>query len=288
MNAQPTDRITVYRPNQRHELGLFATWAVMARNVWNARELIWQLFKRDFLASYKKSFIGFTWIFLSPIIGILNWVFLNAVGVLEPGDTGDVPYPAYVMVGSAMWGLFLSFYRASSETLTSGSALVLQVNYPHEALLFKQVAQQVANFSLSFVTTIVVVLAYGVMPSWKTLLLPLVVLPLFFLASAIGLIFSMTKVVAIDLDKAVTAGMALLLYSIPVVYSDDVPHPLIEKIIRWNPLTYLICSPRDIITHGRLYDAPAYFICAGGALVLFLIAWRLFYVSEHKLVERMI
>ena len=50
------DRITVYRPNMRHEHGWFECWAVMARNVWGARELIWQLFKRDFFAGYKKSF----------------------------------------------------------------------------------------------------------------------------------------------------------------------------------------------------------------------------------------
>jgi ABC-type polysaccharide/polyol phosphate export permease len=57
----------------RHELGLFRTWAVMARNVWGARELIWQLFKRDLLAGYKKSFIGMAWLFISPLMGIVSW-----------------------------------------------------------------------------------------------------------------------------------------------------------------------------------------------------------------------
>ena len=44
-------QMTIYRPNQRHELGVFKTWVVMAKNVINSRELIWQLFKRDFLAA---------------------------------------------------------------------------------------------------------------------------------------------------------------------------------------------------------------------------------------------
>jgi hypothetical protein len=44
------------------------------------------------------------------------------------------------------------------------------------------------------------------------------------------------------------------------------------------------------MVHGRFYsnNAVAYFGCAAVSMILFLISWRLFYVSENKLVERMI
>ena len=104
-----TQNIKIYRPNQRHELGFFKTWAVLAKNIINSRELIWQLFKRDFFASYKKSFLGITWLFIAPIMGIVSWVYLNMTGMLHPGDVG-IPYPAYVLVGTSMWGLFMGFF----------------------------------------------------------------------------------------------------------------------------------------------------------------------------------
>ena len=135
MVKESSQQITVYKPNQRHELGFFYTWAVMARNILNSKELIWQLFKRDFFASYKKSFIGISWIFLSPIMGIVSWVFLQKTGMLHPGEMG-IPYPAYVLIGTSMWGLFMGFFNSAKETLSSGQSLVMQVNYPHEALLF--------------------------------------------------------------------------------------------------------------------------------------------------------
>jgi len=274
--------ITWYRPNQRHEIGFLRTWLIMGRNIVRARELVWQLFKRDFLAGYRKSYIGFTWIFLSPILGIVSWLILKYAGLLKAAD------PAELLVGTAMWGLFLGLYTASSQTLTSGASLVMQVSYPHEALLFKQVAQQVANFTLSFITIAVTLAVLKVVPSWKTVFLPLVLLPMFFLASAMGLVFSMIKVVAIDLDKAVNASIGLALFLTPVIYTTEAPHPFLQVVNRWNPLTYLICSARDILLKGRLYDAPGYFICAAGAFLAFMIAWRLFYVSEDKIVERMI
>jgi lipopolysaccharide transport system permease protein len=279
--------ITIYRPNQRHELGFFRTWAVMANNVVKSRELIWQLFKRDFFAAYKKSFIGITWIFISPIMGIISWVFLKQTGMLQPGDVG-IPYPAYVLIGSSMWGLFMGFYGSSSGTLKAGSGFIMQVNYPHEALLFKQVAQKLANFLIGFSLNILILFAFGVIPSWKIVLLPLVVLPMFFLGSALGLIVSMISVVAFDLNRGINMIMGLLLYITPVIYSDKISNPIVQTLIKWNPLTYLVCSARDIIIYGRLYDPLGYAICAGISVLLFLISWRLFYVSEHNLIERMI
>ena len=278
---------TIYRPNMRHELGFFRTWVVMAQNAIQSRELIWQLFKRDFFAQYKKSFIGITWIFISPIMGIVSWVFFKETGMLQPGDVG-IPYPAYVLIGSSMWGLFMGFYASAKGTLKAGAGFIMQVNYPHEALLFKQVAQKLANFSIGFVMNIVVLIAFGVIPSWKIVLFPLVMLPLFFLASAIGLVVSMISIVAFDLDRALNMVMGLLLYLTPIIYSDTIPIPIVQTLIKWNPLTYLVCSARDIIIYGRLYDPVGFVICTGISFLLFLISWRLFYVSEHSLIERMI
>jgi lipopolysaccharide transport system permease protein len=291
--------ITIYRPNMRHEMGWLHTWTVMARNVWQARELIWQLFKRDFFAQYKKSFLGATWIVISPIVGILSWVFLQMTGVLVPGDVG-IPYPAYVLIGSSMWGLFVGLFYASSSTLESGKELIMQVNYPHEAMLFKQVGQQMANFTITLALNLLVLMLLRLFqpegfeiafPNWGLLWFPLVVLPLFFLASAIGLIVAMITVVAVDISRFFTLGLGFLMYLTPIIYSaDTITNPVARAINAWNPLTYLVCSARDILIYGHLYqnNYTAYFIASGISFLLFMLSWRLFYVSEGQIVERMI
>ena len=281
------DHITVYRPNMRHETGLFRTYVVMAGNVWRARELIWQLFKRDFFAAYKKSFIGITWIFIAPIAGIVSWVFLQMTGMLKPGDVG-IPYPAYVLVGTSMFGLFMQMYAAACETLNAGKDLIMQVNYPHEALLFKQIGQVLANFLITFLLNLVALLCFKVIPSPGLVLFPLVALPLFFLAAALGLMIAMIGVVAVDVRRVWDMGMGFLMYATPIIYSDKIENAFVQAVITWNPLTYLVCSCRDVIIYGRLYEPTGYAISSVLSLFAFLIAWRLFYVSEDKLVERMI
>ena len=284
---QAHSRVTRYWPNQRHALGFFSTWVVMARNIIGARHLIWQLFKRDFFAAYKKSFIGIFWRFIAPITGIVSWVFLREAKVLNVGEL-DMPYLPYVLTGSMAFGLFRGFYNSACTTLSAGQGLVMQVNYPHEALLFKQLANQLSNFLFVFATNIIILLAYGYTPSWKIILFPLVILPMFFLGAAFGLIFSMISIVAVDINKIANFGLGLLMFATPVLYSQEFGSDILKTVMRWNPLTYFVCSARNIMVKGTLYQPNAYFLCAAISFVLFMFAWRLFYVSENKIIERMI
>lgn len=286
-NSAGNGIVTVYRPNQRHDLGFFQVWEVMARNIVNSRELIWQLFRRDFLAAYKKSFIGVAWILLAPIMGIVSWVYLNSTGMLRPGDVG-VPYPVYVLVGSTVWGLFVSFFDAAQSTLTEGRELAVQVKYPHEILLFKKTAQNMANFLVALAMNLAIVLLMGVTPSWKIIFFPFAVLPLFFLATAFGLIFSLLSVISIDISKVTGMALTILMYLTPVIYSDQVANKVVQAIIRWNPLTYMVCSARDLILFGRLYEPVGFAVASFLSLLFFLVSWRVFYVSEDRIIERML
>ncbi len=258
----------------------------MIKNTVQRRGLIWEFLKRDLFASYKKSFLGSFWIVISPLVGITVWIFFKHVGLLHPGDVG-MPYPAYVLIGSLVWGLFMGLYTAASQTLTAGASFAMSVNYPREIFLFEKSLVQLVNFSIAFAVNLIVLAFFGIFPSWGILLFPLVALPLFFLAAAIGLIVALFSAVAIDTALLMTALMGLWLLITPVVYSDKIDNALLQLLTQWNPLTYLVCSAREIVVSGQLYHPVEYFICAAGAFLFFMIAWRLFYVSENKIIERM-
>jgi lipopolysaccharide transport system permease protein len=283
----PLEKTIVYEPNSRRKIGFFKVWVLMFRNIIASRELIFQLFKRDFLMSYKKSFLGMGWIFISPIIGIISWVFMNYTGVLIPGDVG-IPYPAYVLLSTSIWGLFMGFYSSAAGTLGAGASFIMQVKFPHEALLIKQTAQHLANFLITFIVNMIVLLIFGVVPHWMTILFPILILPLFFLGAGIGLIVSVIGVVATDLQKGFDFVLGLVLYITPVIYSPNVNNIFLQKVIKWNPLTYLIGGVRDLIIYGRIEHLDRFMLASVFALLIFMISWRLFFVSEYKVIEKMI
>lgn len=282
------ENISVYEPNQRLKIGFFETWLIMFRNIVKSKELIWQLFRRDFLMAYKKSFFGLTWVFISPIIGIVSWVFLNAAGVLQPGDT-SIPFPAYVLLGSSIWGLFMGFYSSAAGTLNAGGGFINQVKYPHEALLVKQTAQHLANFLITFFVNIIVLLLFGVVPSVGILLFPLAAIPLFFLGAGLGLIVSVISVVASDLTNLINIGLGFVFYAIPIVYQiDKINDPVLQVVVQLNPLSYLVTGARDLIVDGVIHYPDRYLVVAAASFIFFMLSWRLFFVSEDKVIERMI
>jgi len=257
----------------------------MFRNVVEGRELIWQMFRRDFFIVYRRSILGYVWILLGPILGIITWVFMNYIGILNPGDTG-MPYPVFVLLGSQMWGLFMAFFDSSSKTLGSVGTLMQQIRFEHEVLLVKQVALVFANFVMTLAIVVIVMLVFEVAPPWQAVFFPLVMLPLFFLGAAMGLIISVFSAIFTDAGNIAAKVIGLVMYITPVIYTTDFSHPFLKFLVRYNPLSYLISACRDILTRGSIENFGSYLLVSALTLVLFLVALRLFYVSEPLVAEK--
>ena len=277
----------IYEPDQRIKMGLLRSLKTLYGNMTSNWELNYQLFKRDFLQQYKKSLLGMAWLFITPVVGIISWVFMNATGVLKPGDVG-IPYPAYILIGTTIFGLFQSFYSGASGTLTAGSGFISQVNYPHDSLLVKQTLQQLASFVINFSITMVILLFFKVYPSWLIIFFPILIIPIFLLGSAIGLVSSILNVVAPDIQRLLGFFMGLLLFITPVIYSSKIDNPILQNVIKWNPLTYVVGGVRDAIIYGRIDHFDRFLIVTGISFILFFIAWRFFFISEQKVIEKMI
>lgn len=272
--------ITIYEPSQRLKVHTWKSLTLLCSNTYQYRQLIFRLFKRDYASIYRQSFIGGAWIFLFPLIQSSVWLFLNFVGVINPGET-EVPYPIYLFTGTTAWLIFNGTIAGASRTLYSAIDLLNHINYPHEIYLIKETLQALANFFIILFINLIILFIMGYPPSWKTLLVPFVALPLILLASGIGLILSMPLVIARDIEKGFDLFIQALMYSVPVIYSTS-----LGKITELNPLTYLVCSIRDMILYGRLYDNMGYTISSVFAILTFIFCWRLFYIAEKEITER--
>ena len=277
--------VVVYEPEQRVRMGFFACWSLMFRNLVRSRELVWQLFRRDFFATYKQSVLGVSWIVISPIVGILSWVFMNYAGLLNPGDLA-VPYPVYVLFGTAVWGLFMDFYGAAASSLSSDDALLLQANFNHEALVAKQMARTVVSMIANMMLLALVLALFGVRPDWKAVFFPLTVFPLFFLGAGIGMLVAVLAVVVRDVSKMVATSLGLLMFVTPVIYALGFQNEILQAVIWWNPLTYLVGGARDIVLYGRIDHPGGYAWATLFSTLVFFLFWRLFFLSEQKVAEK--
>lgn len=278
--------VKIYQPHYRAKRKFLATCFDMGKNIIVSRYLIYQLFKRDFLFAYKRSFLSVGWFFISPLLGIISWLLMNATNILAPGDVG-MPYPAYILISTSIWSLFMGFYLSAGDSLYTGMPFILDIKCPQEILLIKQTAQHLAGFLLGFAITLAVLFAFQIRPSWTIVFFPFAVLPLFFLGASIGMVAAIFRVVMPDLKRWLDFGMQLLMFITPVIYSEKVESDLLQSIIKYNPLTYLIAGVRDTLIHGRIEHFGAFALASLFSFAVFLLASRAMYLSEDKVIERM-
>lgn len=251
------------------------------------RYLLFKLTYTSLTIQFKKSFLGATWLFIQPIITVLAWVLLHGTGLFDPGATG-VPYPAYVLLSTTIWSLFVSLYQLTSHMLVGNAQVLLQHQFPREVYILEKMAVALFNFLVPLVVSVIVLLAYGVSFSWTLILFPIALLPLILFGSAIGILFALLKAITSDLNNFFDKAIVLVMYITPVVYANDPGSDLLRSIIRWNPLTYLLSFPRDLLTQGSFTEYQTYLWVSGGCVLLFAAVLRYFRYAQPKVMERMV
>jgi lipopolysaccharide transport system permease protein len=251
------------------------------------RFLIRQLVSTSIRGSYKKSFIGMAWMFILPILAVLVWIVLQGAGIVNPGDTGEVPYPVYVLLSTSIWGFFLEAYRGLSQVMVQGGRLLVMKDFPSEVLVVARLAEHLIHFSIPLFINIVVLLAFGIRFEWTALLFLPSLIPLLMLGVAIGMVIAVFRVVAVDFATMVDEAMKLVMFLTPVVYTARLDGGWLARVVEWNPLTYLIGFSRDLLTRGTFFETERYLWCSLFSLLLFLGALGFFRLTSKRVLERL-
>ncbi|MFT4536751.1 MAG: lipopolysaccharide transport system permease protein [Saprospiraceae bacterium] len=256
----------------------------------NIREysfLVNQLIRIDILTGYKKSYIGILWMVIYPIISVIIWVIMNSAGIIQPGES-SIPYPAYVLLSTSIWGFFIGIYQTTSKIILSGGRMMIMNKFPQEVFMVNKIFVHLILFVIPFIVNIAVLLIYGVRLSWMSLLFPITLLPLLLAGLSIGLVVAVLRVVAVDLVAVIDEGLKVLMFLTPIVYTPKLNISVLATFIEWNPLTYLVGFSRDILISGTFYEPQSYLICSIGAFVAFIIGFIFFQTVGPKVLERLI
>jgi len=263
------------------------SWSQISQNIRKYWFFTKQLVRINILADFKRSFVGLLWLFILPIISVIIWILLNGAGIIDPGDTG-IPYPAYVLLSTSIWGFFAEIYKTSSNVVNNNGRMMIMTRFPHEILILERVIVHVVRFVIPFIVNIIVLYIFGIRLGWAALLFPLTLIPLLLLGLSIGMMVAIMRVIATDVSKMVDEGMRFLMFLTPIVYAPKVNVGWLSDVVHLNPLTYLIGFSRELLTQGSFYQPQAYMYCCLGTLVLFVLSLKIFLRVEPKVLERLI
>jgi len=278
--------VTVYQPNERQG-GVVWSLHQGYQDIASSRHVIARLFWRDFIAQFRQKILGYFWALLSPLLGVVSFLFLFFVGVLQPGQ-GEIPYTLYVLVGSTIWGCLPGAMGAVSGGLQAQADLIMRTRIPKLALAVSSLAGLIYGILISMITMTIIFVVNGVTPTWWFLAYPLLVLPMVLLGTAIGLVLSVLGSIARDLTPMTNQLLALVMYITPVIYvHSTIKNVFVRTLIDWNPISYLVDVPRALICLGRADNVDIYLLVSAGTIALVAIGLRIFYLLEDLVAERL-
>lgn len=217
--------------------------------LFNYREMIFSLVRRDLKGRYKGSILGFFWTFLNPLLQLA--VYTLVFSVIMKSNIED--FYLFLFVALVPWIFFSTSVTGGSSCIWLQQDMVKKIYFPREVLPVSFVTSQFVNMLLSLIVVLVVLVISGKGINIKSLFcLPIIMLVEYMLSLGIALIVSASTVYLRDLEYLLGIITMAWQFLTPVMYSlDMVPEELIPVFLL-NPMTSVIIAYRDILYYKRL------------------------------------
>lgn len=190
------------------------------RELWQTRELVYGLVERDLRVRYKQAVLGVFWAVLSPLLTMVIFTFVfGHVARIRPPE--GVPYPLFAYAALVPWSLFAGATSYSVNAIIANAPIIRKIYCPREVFPIAGVISSGADFLISFVILIGMLLAFGFFPtvSWLALIPLLAVLVM--LQLAVAMFFSVAIAYFRDVRYIVPSVIQVLLFVSPIAYPLD-------------------------------------------------------------------
>ena len=249
------------------------------RDVWRHRELVYFLGRRDVAVRYKQTIMGVLWVVLQPLLlALIFSVFLGLLARHVPSE--GVPYPVFALAGMTMWLFLATALSKCSESTISNAPLISKVYFPRLVIPFSALLQPAVDFAAAVVVLVVVMLAYGAVPSIRILLLAPMLLLATGTALGLGLWFAALVVRYRDVRQVIPFLIQALIFVTPVVYPLSVIPSHYRVIYSLNPFVAVLEGFRWVV----LPHAPSpglLFLLPLATSIVFVVGGLLYFAKAE-------
>ncbi len=243
------------------------------------RSLTKELTKREILGRYRGASFGLLWALISPFLMLM--VYTLAFGYILksrwPGTSGStMDFTLILFVGLIIHGFFAECLTRAPQLILSNANYVKKVVFPLHILPWSMSLSAIFHLGMNLVVLVLMkVFLHGELHA-TTLLLPVILLPLFILVLGVGWLVSALGVFLRDIGQVVGVLATALLF----LSSAIVPVQALPDNFRWifnaNPLTFIIDQARELVIWGRSPDWSTLVLYTCCALAFSFLAFLVF------------
>lgn len=254
------------------------------KDVYEYRDMIFSLVKRELRGRYQKSVLGMLWTFLNPMCQILIYTLVFSV-IFENNMEN---YYIYLTVGMVPWTFFSEALGQGTGSIVANADMTKKIYFPREALTIASVTAKFVNMLLSFVIvfSFLFISGVGVNPAVLLWLVP-VMLAEYLVALGFTLFFSAITVYLRDMEYIVGVLLMAWIWATPIMYTLDGRSETVISLLKLNPMTNIALAYQNILYYKTMPDVMGVLGALFTGIILVIIGEVVFVRLEGNFAEEL-
>lgn len=234
--------------------------------------LVQELVKRDLKVKYRRSFLGYLWSLLNPLMMmcVMSYVF-STIFLSNISN-----FPLYLICGQTLWGFFNESTNMAMFSVMQNGALIKKVYVPKFIFPLSRVLSSFVTTSFSLMAILIVMLFTRATFYWTALLFWIPLLFLFLFCCGIGLMLSALATYFRDITHLYGVLLLAWMYATPIFYDPSILPENVRATLAWNPMYHFITFFRSLIIYGEIPSPNIWYICMGASAIVFIMGLLVF------------
>ncbi len=251
------------------------------KTLFKYKDLIKELVGRDLKLKYRRSFLGYVWSILNPLLIMIVMTLVFSAMFQRNIEN----YPVYLLIGRLLFDFTTASTNSAMKSVTGNAALLKKTYVPKYIFTLAKVTSCMVDTVFSMGALLLVMLATRSPFYWEMLMIPLVIIQIYIFCCGLGFLLAQLNVFFRDIQYIYKAITTAWMYLTPIFYPIEQLPVAIQFLIKaFNPLYYYVAQFRDMVLNGKI---PGPRIFWGGwiwAFVMLLIGVWSFQRSKDKFI----
>ncbi|MDO4647382.1 MAG: ABC transporter permease [Eubacteriales bacterium] len=224
-------------------------------------DLLKQLVSRDLKLKYRRSFLGYLWSILNPLLVMI--VMTVVFSAMFKHNIAN--YPVYLLIGRMSYDFMNQSTNAAMKSVTGNASLLKKTYVPKYIFTLAKVTSSMVEMVFTLGALLIVMIATRAPFHWHMLLIPFVILQLYVFCCGLGFILAELNVFFRDIQYIYRAITTAWMYLTPIFYPiEQLPEGIQTFIKTCNPLYYYVAQFRSLTLYGQF---PEVRLVVGGFLI---------------------
>lgn len=251
------------------------------QGLYKYRALVKQLVTKDIKLKYRRSFLGYIWSVLNPLMVMV--VMYLVFSQMFRFDVDN--YPAYLITGQTLFTFMTEATSQAIYSITGNASLLKKIYVPKYIFTLSKLTSSLVNLLFSMGAMLIVFLITRVAFSPYMLLLPVVLLQLYVFSLGLGLFLAQAAVFFRDIQYIYSVLITAWTYLTPIFYPlEQLPEQMQAAVRLLNPMYHYIMQFRVLVLQRQIPDAGSILYGSGLAFVFLLFGTWSFFKSQDRFI----